>query len=255
MESYKSPKIKIIPFTERKPKPIDWDSIRPIYKKLSDELHVLTNSYNIEISPEIKIHLDHLITVIDTVDQSIDTLEDDLERVRLSDAMVDFLGSHSTKINHKLASPELNTKLSIIRNIVHQEGTVIEFTKAAKIIFDYTERKRHTKNVDELISFVQSEGSATSDLTISIMQVENHHAFRLFFARLCMLMGIADLIVDARSDYKKNYIKVKPSLFLYYRLIMILTKDGLKLIWHFPRKISFLFYCIRFGWALLWEKE
>ena len=244
-----------MPFSERKLKPIDWDSIRPIYKKLSDELHVLTSSYGIEISPEIKMHLDHLITVIDTVDQSIDTLEDDSERVELSNAIVDFLTSQSSEINHYLASPELNTKLSIIRSIVHQEGSVQDFTRAAKIVFDYTERKRHTSSVDELISFVQTEGSATADLTISIMQVKDHHAFRMFFARLCMLMGIADLIVDARSDYKNNYIKVKPALFLYYRLIVILVKEGLKLIWHFPRRVSFLFYCIRFGWTLLWEKE
>lgn len=58
MESHNLPENKIMPFSERKLKPIDWDSIRPIYKKLSDELYVLTNSYGIEISPEINIHLD-----------------------------------------------------------------------------------------------------------------------------------------------------------------------------------------------------
>ena len=40
---------------------IDWNSVRGIYKKLSDEFHVLTEPFKVRLSNELKLQLDHLI--------------------------------------------------------------------------------------------------------------------------------------------------------------------------------------------------
>ncbi len=53
---------------------IDWSGVRPIYKKLGTEFHVLTSAFGIEIDTRTQDHLDHLITTIDCVDRIIDDL-------------------------------------------------------------------------------------------------------------------------------------------------------------------------------------
>ncbi|MFT6335183.1 MAG: hypothetical protein ACI86M_001527 [Saprospiraceae bacterium] len=99
------------------------------------------------------------------------------------------------------------------------------------------------------------EGKATAELPLSIMKIESTHAFGKFFNNLCRLMGIADLVIDAKSDCESNNITIKPHLNRYFKLNWLLVKDGLKLIWKFPKRIHFLVYCIKFSVLFLIAKD
>ena len=233
----------------------EWGETRSIYKKLSEEFKVLTNPYAVQLDARTKLMLDHLILGIDEVDLVVDQLPTKSERDDITASILKFLGDKEKVWKHPLATDSLTLKIQNINYIVQELNVQDRFHKAAYNIFDFTERKRHTVSEQELIDFVMQEGKATAELPLSIMGIAPSHAFAKFFTILCTLMGIADLIVDARSDYKAKYIAVKPSISLYLKLNAILIKYGLKLIWIFPKKISFLIYCIKFSFLLMTSKD
>jgi hypothetical protein len=233
----------------------DWKSVRSIYQKLSLEFHVLTTPYDVKLDDDTKLMLDHLILAIDSVDQSVDEIIERHERQDLMDSIIQFLINPNERWTHKLASSILEERIMTLKAIVKYLKVDERFHKAVSNIFKHTEEKRHVEYEAKLIELVMKEGVATSELPLSIMKINESHPFAKCFITLCTLMGIADLIVDARSDYRSNYIAVKPSISLYLNLHWILIKNGLSLIWHFPKKISFLLYCIRFSFYLLFSRD
>ena len=231
--------------------PASWKGVRPIYKKLSDEFHLLTSAFNIEIEPHVKSHLDHLIVVIDEVDKCVDDLPLKSQRDDITRSLIRFLLDNRRKWNHDLATPELSLKMENIKQIIYLENIVEDFVKAAEVIFLNTELKRHTTEIDLLVNYIFLEGQATALLPLSVLKIPKTHPFGIFFSKLCMLMGIADLIFDARSDYAKNYIALRPNLKLYLILHRIMITQGFQLLKLIPRKLQFISYCMKFSFALL----
>lgn len=234
--------------------PPDWSAVRPIYQKLSDEFHVLTKPYGVQPDERTTVMLDHLILGIDAIDRVIDTTPSRADRDTIAASILTYLRGDSDTWRCPVESPELQHHVEIIKKIIVEMGVGQRFSAAVEKIFDHTEKKRHVQDSAALIKHVLQEGMSTAELPLSIMQVAATHPFAAFFCRLCMLMGIADLIVDARRDYRLGYIVVRPRLRLYIKLHIVLISEGLRLLWNFPRKWQFLQYCIRFSWSLLRER-
>jgi len=231
----------------------NWANVRSIYKKLSDEFNVLTDSYHIVLSNTTKRQLDHLIIIIDDVDHCIDEIPDKHTRDTITTSLVDYLGNNENHWSHPKANKSLEKQIAIIKTIVIRENIQSIFIDAAKKIFTATELKRHTLSTNELIELIKLEGQATALLPLSFLGIKVTDPFGIFFTRLCMIMGIADLVFDARSDYKMNYIKIKPTIMLYIKLNYIVLIEGIKLIASFPKKFRFLVYCFTFTMALIKE--
>jgi len=233
----------------------DWSSVRSIYKKLSEDFHILTQAYQIKLSPQRKLMLDHLIIGIDTLDGFIDDLPEKNQRDSITKSLTAYLRHKETPLDHRLADSALKGNMNTLKLIVHELKIEDRFVDAAEAIFHNTEIKRHTSKQKDLLNYIMLEGAATAELPLSFMGVSKSHPFASFFRNLCKLMGIADLIVDARDDYKSKRLLYKPNLSLYFNLNIILIKEGLKLIWNFPDKFQFLLYCIRFSWLLITSKD
>jgi len=232
-----------------------WENARPIYKKLSDEFHILTDPFKLKLDADIMSMLDHLIIAIDEVDKIVDELPTEQQRNDITKSMLVYLKNDQPEWKNLLTTESLVEKIEGIKTIVNHLGITERFTDAVSNIFNYTELKRHTLDEKKLIDLVMQEGNMTAELPLSIMKIDSKHAFGKFFSKLCMLMGIADLIVDARNDYKLNYISIKPRISLYFKLNYILITEGIKLLWSFPRKIKFLWYCIKCSWLLITSNE
>ena len=235
--------------------PVDWTDIRPIYKKLSEEFHVLTDAYALQLVGETKVKMDHLILAIDQVDKCIDEISSEGDRVAAMDFLIDYLKDKINGIEHPMFSPKLKAIMPTIKLIIHQEEIVDEFIKAVTDIFNYTEKKRYVKTNEALIELVSKEGIATARLPLSFMKVGLDEPFAKFFTQLCLLMGIMDLIVDARDDYKQQIISVKPNLGLYFSLFKKLCSGGFSALWQFPRTLKFIAYCTKFALVLIFEKD
>ncbi len=231
----------------------NWAQTRPIYKKLSDEFHILLDAYNITLDVEKKVMLDHLILGIDAVDKCIDEITDQYTRNAVCEDLILFLEDANKELSHECIDNDLSDFMAILKQIVMYLNIEKRFIGAVRTIFYYTEMKRHVKKRSALIEYVSLEGRATAELPLSIMSVDPQHKFAKFFTTLCMLMGIMDLIVDARSDYKLKYISVRPNLVLHFRLIYILVISGIKMIFQFPQPFKFIGYCLRFSRQLIAE--
>ncbi len=228
-----------------------WEGVRTIYKKLSEEFHVLTSSFDISIDPDTMIYLDHLIIAIDEIDTCIDALSTKEERDSITDAMLTFLSDNTLEWSHPNETKTLAANICNLKQVLNLLNIDSQVIGAATSIFHYTEIKRHTTDQALLIDYVTLEGAATALLPLSIMGVDVESPFGEFFTNLCKLMGVADLVIDAREDYKLGYIALKPSLTLYTTLISIVFSNGLRLLTSIPHKGRFIRYCLRFGIALL----
>lgn len=229
----------------------DWTGIRSIYQKLSREFDVLLAPYQIKLERTDKMMLDHLIIAIDLVDQFIDDLPTRKGRDEVTTSLVNYLSNQQLNWLHPGVPNKLSASMAVLKDMVTDRNVVDRFTSAAKQIFLNTELKRHTKDRYELISLIKLEGRATAELPLSIMGVDANTPFGKFFTNLCRLMGVADLMIDAGADYRSKCMVVRPSFSLYWNLNSILIVDGIKLLRQFPKKRSFLFYCIRFSISLL----
>lgn len=236
------------------PQPIplpNWDGVRIIYRKLSEEFHVLASAFNIVIHQEIMLHLDHLIIAIDEIDNCVDEIRSKQERDSITSSLITFLSDTSDKWSHPSATASLATKIENLKLVVNERKIQTAFINAAQSIFHFTEIKRHTDKLDDLVNYVVEEGKATSILPLSILGINSTDPFGEFFTKLCMVMGLADLIIDARQDYRKGYISIKPSIRLYIKLAKVVMKDGFILLTKIPRKMKFMSYCFSFSIALI----
>lgn len=231
---------------------IDWQGVRPIYKKLSDEFDVLLSAFDVSIDQNTKIYLDHLICCIDRVDIVLDGLETREQRDKLSNAMISVIKGDRDKLPKEFSYPRLLVSLLNLKLVADNLSIKPSIIEAAEIIFLKTENKRHELDIDKFILMVQEEGVASATLPLSIIGNKSNENFTLFFTRLCRLMGIADLIADARSDYKENLISFKPTFMTYMKLMGLTISEGIILLTMIPYKIRFVRYCLRFV-AILWK--
>lgn len=84
----------------------NWDTVRPIYKKLSDEFQVLTGAYRLTLNPDRKLMMDHLIIVIDGVDQYIDDLPTQKLRDKITGSVLRFLANSDEQWEQQEADPD-----------------------------------------------------------------------------------------------------------------------------------------------------
>lgn len=239
-----------VPMNNELPK-IDWSKVRPIYKKLSDEFGSLTLPFGFKISAPTKVKLDHLIIAIDAVDDVLDEIEIKEDRDLLSQQMISFLRGDDALLKNQRGTNVLFRSLKVLREIIQKSTYTDQFVKAAEQIFFFTESKRHTKKVKVLLEQIQSEGRATARMPLTLMGSECTPMFEDFFSRLCELMGVVDLIFDAKEDYSTNKLSLVPTVTLYLKLVGITLVSGLTILRMAPQKWSFIKYCLRFGLTLL----
>jgi len=137
--------------------PPSWEGVRPIYKKLSTEFHVLTDPYGLHIDDQTKEYLDHLILAIDDIDDCIDNLPSKETRDHITDSMIDYLGNDEPKWNLGEVSETLKERIENLKFIVNERSIENSFIGAAETIFNMTEIKRHTTSDDDLIEFVKKK--------------------------------------------------------------------------------------------------
>ena len=232
---------------------VDWNSVRGIYKKLSEEFHVLTDAFQVTVNDDLKQKLDYLIIAIDEVDNSLDELEPTELRNSLSAEMIAFLGDNKKLFSHPQADDVLQEKLNSLKGIIGSLEVKNNFIEATENILKYTELKRHTKDSNELIDFVLKEGEATAELPLSIIGKSSNKEFRVFFIQLCEIMGIVDLIFDLRSDYKKKIVSIRPNFKIYFKLLQLSFSKSLSLFRAFPKKLTLIKYCMKFAFVLMTE--
>ncbi len=236
---------------DTKPHTVDWTGIRSVYRKLDEEFHVLTDGFGLYVPPQVREDMRHLIVAIDCVDRVLDGLPDATQRVSLSQVMIAYLRLKDASLEHPAVTAELDGRLANLKKVVWANGIVEPFSDAIAHVLETTESKRHVEDLTTFLTLVEQEGEYTAQLPLSIMGGYASQDFRHFFTRFCALMGIADLLFDARTDYKEGQSRIRPGFRTYGTVFVHAAAEGIGLLRQFPRKLAFIGYCFRFVGVLL----
>lgn len=230
---------------------VNWTGVRPVYRKLDEEFHVLTDGFGLYVPDQVRSDMRHLIAAIDCVDRVLDSLSAPADRNELSKAMIRYLRKEQASLDHSAATAELTERLHNLRTVVWCYAIVEPFAAAIEQVLEATEAKRHVVELDIFLMLVEQEGEQTAQLPLLIMGGYASQEFCHFFTRFCALMGIADLLFDAGADHADGQLRIRPNIKVYWVIFSLSTHEGIGLLKGFPRKIAFVSYCLRFVGVLL----
>ena len=226
--------------------PINWENVRPIYKKMQDDFHWITRPFGIELSGRENLHLSHLIATIDVIDRVLDPLSSRSAREDLAAALLCYLNGGSETIESEYATPEIRWRLQNLRRVIIAKGVQAEFCKAVAGVFEHTEAKRWVTTPSELLYHLRKEWRLAGRMTVLVMGDVATPQFEKFFYLCCAMMPSVDMIRDAGRDFENGEVAVKPSLGLYYSLAAGFLLPMPKLLWRFPRPTCLIRYALGF---------
>ena len=226
--------------------PIDWTNVRPVYKKLQDDFHLLVAPFGVEVSPTRNLHLSHLIATIDSLDRNLDNLDAASERTEFAEALIAYLDGSTATMETSLATDEVVRRTGSMKAVIVAADVQREFCATAKQILIHTEAKRLATDAREMVEQMRIEWRLTGHLTILLLGKASTSAFDRFFFLLCEAMTAIDMIQDAVDDYRTGQISVRPCPALYLRLTAEFLMPLPKLIWLFPKRTNMMKYAFGF---------
>lgn len=213
---------------------------REIYSAVNSNFDLLTSSYKIELSPSSRQHLSILIQSIDLVDNYLDQMELQSDRELFSDALIAFINN---KNELQFQIPEqIEIILNQLKASIKSTNVSEPFASALKTLLYHTEAKRHVDHRSDLFMHIQKEGIATADMPLLFIREEISKDFKEMFLMMCQSMGMADLLIDARDDFRNRLIQIRPDVVFYSSITMFLLRKGCRIFWKFPKKRNLLLY-------------
>jgi hypothetical protein len=226
--------------------PVDWYQVRSVYRKLHADFQVLTRPFGIRISRELDQDLAHLIGAIDVVDRELDGIEGADQRKAFGVALLRYLRGSAFAVDHDSDSIELVSRIRVLRRIIVRRKIQASFCKTVEEILRNTEAKRQSMNASQMIGHLITEWRSTGHLTVLFLGNHSTPEFEKFFHLACEMMPAIDTIQDARSDYRKGQMKIRPSIGFYLKLVAVLGLPLPKLFYLFPARWSLFKYAISF---------
>lgn len=226
--------------------PIDWYHVRSVYRKLHTDFHVLTKPFGVRISHHLNRDLAHLIGAIDVVDRELDEIEGSAQRHSLGESLIRYLRGESNAVAYEPATTELVSRMRVLRKIIERRKIQDAFCDTVEKILEHTEAKRQTNDARQMIRHLITEWRSTGHLTVLVLGNQSRPEFETFFYLACEMMPAIDTFQDARSDFQKGQIKIRPTLGLYARLLTVFLFPLPKLLYFFPARWSLFKYAFSF---------
>ena len=223
---------------------------RPIYYKVEENFDLLTSSYGITLSQEVRDDLACLMRAVDLVDSCLDNIDTAHYRLLFTLSLLEYLRDIEFQFPKEFPN-SLVVALHSLRQVIHDNEIVEPFSLSLESIFLHTESKRSASKISDFLQHIKEEGLATAQLPLLIIGKIKNEAFTSMFIEMCQSMGVADLLMDARDDYKKGLNPFKPKLNLCTAILRDLIPSGIKLFWKFPQKLNLIKYLGRMIYFLV----
>jgi hypothetical protein len=229
----------------------NWTDVRPVYRKLYFDFHLLTNPFHIQTTARTEIDLAHLITAMEVVDRYLDEMPEPGSRQKFSNSVLGFLSEETSGEDLKglvgePSADELTSRLGSLRTAIESRGIQTEFLATVESIFHQTELKRQATSENRFIVHLIEEWRLAGHLTVLILGSQSNQKFKKFFYPFCEMISAVDTIADIRADYKARRLKLKPGPLLYAKLFVVATRRMPKVFWRFPARWQLLKYGLPF---------
>lgn len=195
---------------------------RPEYRKLPCDLDALTRGFGIALAPQLQRDAAVLAFAIECADRLLDALPQADRRARFSAGIIaSFRGE--TVFNDDF-TPELAGWLARLKSVAERRGVHGEFDRIIRALLANSERMRSTRRHGRFIACAICEGRLMVELLLRLLGGAATPEFAAFMCALAGPANLADKLRDARRDFQRGEIAVKPSARFYARLGLELSR-------------------------------
>lgn len=187
--------------------------VRPEYVKLADGLPALAREFGEELGAAAAGDVRVFMAALECIDRVLDAVDDAGARARLSRAIVARLdGGDGASAHH-----ELDGKLRALTAMAARRGIARELARLGERALDNTERMRTARDARQFVDCVRREGRLTVEMALLVAALDGECA--RFLRGVAELCNLYDKLKDARGDFRRGEMALRPGARLHARLL------------------------------------
>jgi hypothetical protein len=203
-------------------------AVRREYLKLPKDLAALARSFRIELPPRLQRDAAILAFAIECADRLLDGIREGARRAAFGAAVVSELrGEVSFNPDVTL---ELAGRLAALREVAERNAVHPQFCAIVRELLSNSERMRTTRDCARFVSCAVTEGRLMVEMLLLILAQVSTPRFDSFMRQLSEPANLIDKLRDARADFRRGEISLKPTLCFRMRLMYELLKRVVALI-------------------------
>ncbi len=203
-------------------------AVRREYLKLPGDLALLTGSFGITLPPQLQRDAAALAFSIECADRLLDAIPQAQRRARFGAAVVSCL--RGEKFSNEDLTPELTGWLAQLKEVAEHHGVSDEFREIIRELLSNSERMRTTRSHARFVECAIQEGRLMVELLLLILRNISTARFDSFMRQLAGPANLIDKLRDARGDFRRGEIAVRPTLSFRARLIYEMFRRSIRLV-------------------------
>ncbi|PYJ95648.1 MAG: hypothetical protein DME23_23390 [Verrucomicrobia bacterium] len=192
-------------------------AVRREYLKLPGDLAHLTGSFGITLPPQLHRHAAALAFSIECTDRLLDAIPQAQRRARFSADVVSCL--RGEKFSNEDITPELAGWLARLSEVAERHGVSVRFREIIRELLSNSEEMRTTRNHARFVDCAVREGRWMVELLLLLLAKVSSPQFDSFMRQLSEPANLADKLRDARRDFLRGEIAVRPTVSFRARLL------------------------------------
>ncbi len=188
--------------------PVPGPAVRREYMKLPRDLAALAHSFGITLPPQLQRDAAVLAFCIECADRLLDAIPETGGRGKFS---IDVLSRlRAERISNADITPELIGWLARLKDVAERHHVHAEFCEIIRELLRNSEQMRLTQSGARFVDCAVKEGRLMVDLLLLILADVSTPSFANFMHRLAGPANLADKLRDARRDFQRGEIAVRP---------------------------------------------
>ena len=222
-------------------------AVRREYLKLPGDLALLTGSFGITLPPQLQHDAAVLAFSIECTDRLLDAIPQADRRARFSAGVVSCLREEGLSKPERFrktqeqfsdhlgaakddVTPELAGWLAQLKELAERHKVSDRFRQIVRELLSNSEQMRTTRNHRQFVDCAVKEGRWMVELLLLILDGFSTPQFRAFMRQLSAPANLADKLRDARRDFQRGEIAVRPTLSFRARLLYEMVGRVIRLV-------------------------
>jgi hypothetical protein len=209
---------------------------RPEYVALADELAFLREAFELPCTEVHRAQVGTALGSFECIDRYYDAESISPRRRALGDDVISVVAGGES------AAPlpaELVEQLHGLREVFHAHDARAPIAELLARFVDATERVRNTLEPSEYVAAVEEEGRLTSEMVLLLFDGDPPRSrFAEFFVRLGIVGNLVDKLCDARDDFARGEVALRPGAAVHARLCAAFVHHATLLVARFPRRVA-----------------
>ena len=193
-------------------------AVRPEYLRLPGELAALTGSFGVHLSEQTHRDAAVLALAIECIDRSLDSISTRSGRAEFSQALTACLQAAHALNRMPLFSIELFGWMKRLKEMIERRRISDSFCEISNALLRNSEVMRTTRKTTCFVECALAEGALMVELLLLIVGKQTNPQFDAFMRRLGGPANLIDKFRDARLDYARGELAIKPGARFHLRL-------------------------------------